>query len=361
MKKKLFTLLFSLLLLPAIMQAQVPDGFNFQAVIRNEYGALAANQVVTMKISITTDANGNNVIYTENHSARTNSQGLITLVVGQGSNPSSSFSDINWGDGSKFVKVEADVNGGFDFRLVSVSQILSVPYALAAHTAEKVTGNVNYNQIVGVPDPEEGFSGDYNDLTNKPDLFSGDYNDLTGKPRLFSGSYSDLTGKPVFADSVRRYSFSGSYNDLEDKPVLFSGSYNDLTDVPTFQGGFSGNYSDLVGAPAFRTDSLPVWNLLIDYNLLKNKPNLSADGSFSGSYNDLSDKPNIENIATNAAYTVVGNWSYGSLKNLPVFPDSIAFYSNRVDYRKVSNLPNMKDTVEKYAVNTGGTSDYNFL
>ena len=79
MKKKLFTLLFSLLLLPAIMQAQVPDGFNFQAVIRNEYGALAANQVVTMKISITTDANGNNVIYTENHSARTNSQGLITL------------------------------------------------------------------------------------------------------------------------------------------------------------------------------------------------------------------------------------------------------------------------------------------
>lgn len=30
----------------------------------------------------------------------------------------------------------------------------------------------------------EGFSGDYNDLTNKPDLFSGSYGDLTDKPSL---------------------------------------------------------------------------------------------------------------------------------------------------------------------------------
>lgn len=360
MKKKLFTLLFSLLLLPAIMLAQAPEGFNFQAVIRNELGALAANQVVTMRISIVTDASGNNVIYSENHSVRSNSQGLVTLVVGRGSNATSSFSDINWSDGNLFVKVEADINGGFDYKLVSISQILSVPYALSARSAESVTGNVSYNQLTDVP-VVEGFSGNYDDLSGKPELFSGDYNDLSNLPNLFSGRYADLTGKPSIADSVNKYTFSGSYNDLTDKPTLFSGSYNDLTDVPPMHAGFSGNYSDLAGQPNFRNDSLPVWNSFIDYNLLKNKPNLSADGSFSGSYNDLSDKPNIENIATNAAYTVVGNWSYGSLKNLPVFPDSIAFYSNRVDYRKVSNLPNMKDTVEKYAVNTGGTSDYNYL
>lgn len=41
------------------------------------------------------------------------------------------------------------------------------------------------------------FSGDYNDLTNKPSLFSGNYNDLTDKPSLFSGSYNDLTDKPA--------------------------------------------------------------------------------------------------------------------------------------------------------------------
>jgi len=34
-------------------------------------------------------------------------------------------------------------------------------------------------------------------LINEKSDFSGDYNDLTNKPALFSGSYSDLTNKPV--------------------------------------------------------------------------------------------------------------------------------------------------------------------
>lgn len=41
------------------------------------------------------------------------------------------------------------------------------------------------------------FTGNYNNLTNKPSLFSGSYTDLTDKPTLFSGSYNDLTNKPV--------------------------------------------------------------------------------------------------------------------------------------------------------------------
>lgn len=41
------------------------------------------------------------------------------------------------------------------------------------------------------------FSGNYEDLTNKPELFSGNYNNLTNKPELFSGDYEDLTNKPI--------------------------------------------------------------------------------------------------------------------------------------------------------------------
>lgn len=48
------------------------------------------------------------------------------------------------------------------------------------------------------------FSGNYNDLVNKPDLAdvatSGDYNDLSNTPIFaavaISGDYNDLTGKP---------------------------------------------------------------------------------------------------------------------------------------------------------------------
>lgn len=68
------------------------------------------------------------------------------------------------------------------------------------------------------------FSGDYDDLSNKPTLFSGSYNDLSNKPTLFSGDYDDLSNKPNL--------FDGSYNSLSNKPTLFSGNYEDLSNKP---------------------------------------------------------------------------------------------------------------------------------
>ena len=41
------------------------------------------------------------------------------------------------------------------------------------------------------------FSGDYDDLSNKPNLFDGSYNSLSDKPNLFSGNYEDLSNKPT--------------------------------------------------------------------------------------------------------------------------------------------------------------------
>jgi hypothetical protein len=59
-----------------------------------------------------------------------------------------------------------------------------------------------------------GFSGSYNDLTNKPSIFSGAYADLTGKPSLAtvatSGSYNDLTNKPTIPTDVNQLADSSS-------------------------------------------------------------------------------------------------------------------------------------------------------
>lgn len=105
------------------------------------------------------------------------------------------------------------------------------------------------------------FSGNYNDLTNKPSLFSGAYADLTGKPTLFSGAYADLTGKPTL--------FSGSYNDLSDKPTLFSGVYADLTGLPTL---FDGQYSSLSGIPSTFTPAAHTQ----DFSTITNTPTTIA-------------------------------------------------------------------------------------
>lgn len=72
------------------------------------------------------------------------------------------------------------------------------------------------------------YTGDYNDLQNRPTLFSGNYNDLTNKPDL--SIYAETSKLATVASS-------GDYNDLINKPnlatVATTGSYNDLTDLPT--------------------------------------------------------------------------------------------------------------------------------
>lgn len=131
------------------------------------------------------------------------------------------------------------------------------------------------------------FSGDYNDLTNTPDLsvyalkteiptiptVPTDISQLTDLQGLLGqadltgyattayvtnqlSAYQPLTDLTVYATKtyVDANTFSGSYNDLTDKPVMFSGNYNDLYNKPAI---FSGNYNDLYNQPTIpSTDGL---------------------------------------------------------------------------------------------------------
>jgi hypothetical protein len=74
------------------------------------------------------------------------------------------------------------------------------------------------------------FDGDYNSLSNKPNLFDGTYSSLSGKPTLFSGSYNDLSAKPTL--------FDGAYSSLSGRPTLFDGAYSSLTGKPTTLAGY---------------------------------------------------------------------------------------------------------------------------
>ena len=92
----------------------------------------------------------------------------------------------------------------------------------------------------------ELFSGDYNDLTNKPTLFSGYYSDLMGKPNIYTKEELDIKFNNYWDKNYTQDKFNSVYNSLNNyylkttadakfatKSELFSGSYNDLTDKPT--------------------------------------------------------------------------------------------------------------------------------
>ena len=102
--------------------AQSPQGFNYQAVVRDKNGNIRANQAVQFIFEIR-DATGKSV-YKEVASKITNSFGLVDgLVIGRGAS-SNNFSNIDWGAGTYFLNVKVD---GED---IGTSQLLSVPYAL---------------------------------------------------------------------------------------------------------------------------------------------------------------------------------------------------------------------------------------
>ena len=121
-------------------------------VVRNASNALVVNTQVGVRVNILQGSATGNAVYSESHMATTNANGLITVNIGGGSVLHGTFADIDWSDGPYFLKTDLDPNGGNDYTITSVQQLLSVPYALYAKDA----GN--------------GFSGDYNDLVNVPQI-----------------------------------------------------------------------------------------------------------------------------------------------------------------------------------------------
>jgi hypothetical protein len=135
MKKKifLFTTFISLVL---IGLAQVPEAFNYQAVVRNSSGDVVSNQNVSFRISILQGSESGTVMYAETHTVSTNAFGLVNLKIGDGALVSGVFSPGGWGATSHFLKVEVDPDGGSSYTHLGTSELLSVPYAFHAQTVE---------------------------------------------------------------------------------------------------------------------------------------------------------------------------------------------------------------------------------
>ena len=138
--KKLITFCAAVLMTASVF-AQTPQKMSYQAVIRNNSNALVSNQAVGMQISILQGSISGTAVYVETQEPTTNANGLVSLEIGTGTS-SDDFSAIDWANGPYFIKTETDPTGGTSYTITGTSQLLSVPYALHAKTAESVTGTI---------------------------------------------------------------------------------------------------------------------------------------------------------------------------------------------------------------------------
>lgn len=131
----------ALLLSAQALFSQTPPGISYQAALRMPNGQVLANTAVSVRFSILSNAANGPVAWQETHSTTTSAFGMFTLIIGQGLNTgagsAAAFANVPWAQGTFFLKVEAAGPNGV-YELIGTSQMLTVPYAFHAATADNV-------------------------------------------------------------------------------------------------------------------------------------------------------------------------------------------------------------------------------
>ncbi|HOU95131.1 MAG TPA: hypothetical protein PLN06_00710 [Bacteroidales bacterium] len=144
MKKFLLFLVFTAASLAVF--SQVPQGFNYQAIARDNSGNPIANATLWVRLSILSDTTGfyssgrGTYIWEENHpNIKTNSFGMFTVVLGTGTKvqgPATSFNVIDWTPGPYYVGTKISQNGGSTWKIMGAAQLWSVPYSMVSAKAD---------------------------------------------------------------------------------------------------------------------------------------------------------------------------------------------------------------------------------
>jgi uncharacterized protein (TIGR02145 family) len=136
--KKIALLSLCTLLFLNIVISQAPNLMSYQAVIWDASGNLISEKMVSIKLSILQGSVSGTSVYSETHRVQTNINGLVSLMIGGGTNTTGKIAEINWGGGSYFLKTETDPTGGGNFTITGTTQLVSVPYALHSNTSNNL-------------------------------------------------------------------------------------------------------------------------------------------------------------------------------------------------------------------------------
>ena len=321
--KKFFTMMIMVLTV-AVAMAQAPEKFSYQAIVRNASNALVTNASVSVRVSILQGSVTGNLVYMEMHTVPTNANGLLTLEIGGGTVQQGSFADINWANGPFFLKTEIDPAGGSNYNVTSTQQLMSVPYALYAKEADN------------------GFSGDYNDLTNTPQI-PQNVSELTN-----DAGYITMDSVPTIPTNVSAFANDAGYlTDYTETDPQFNAwdkDYNDLIntpEIPTVPNNVSAfvndaGYITMDSVPTIPTNVSAFANdagYLTEYT--ETDPEFTA---WDKNYNDLINRPEIPTVPNNVSM-FINDAGYITMDSVPAIPANVSAFTNDAEYITIDAIP----------------------
>jgi hypothetical protein len=201
--KKIILFLVTVIVTCNLAKAQAPNKFNYQAIARNGAGQGISNANIRVRISILDGGPNAASVYGETRDVTTNQMGLFTIAIGSTGAiaTTGNFATINWGTGNKYIRVEADPQGGNNFVILGNSELLSVPYALYAVNAPTGPWAVNGNSISNTNTGITNINGSSVEV-NAPAFFNASLD--------VDGSVDFGTGRFLFNSTTGNISHTGN-------------------------------------------------------------------------------------------------------------------------------------------------------
>ncbi|NCC87813.1 MAG: DUF1566 domain-containing protein, partial [Clostridia bacterium] len=261
---------------------------------------------------------------------QTNAYGSFSFQIGVGANfvTIGTMQEIEWENGSKFLKIDYDPTNTFTFNLtLGTIEFVSVPYAFATETVVFIdaTGAADgdvlvYNEATGKFEPGTVTAGSvtWENVQDKPDFanydtdvtddFSGDYDDLTNLPILFDGQYSSLSGAPVVDGSettiIAGSNVSVTGSGTTDDPYIVTATGGGASLPPTVTTlaatdilSFSTTLNGTVNANGFSTTVVFEWGLTTAYGSTANATQSPVTGA-----TNVAVSANLTGLQSNTTY-----------------------------------------------------------
>ncbi len=349
--KKLFT--FLAFIITIAIFAQAPQGFNYQATVRNSSGALIVSQNVNFKFNIMQNSPTGVPVYSETHFVPTDDLGAVNLVIGQGTPTTGTFASVNWGNGNYYMGIE--LNTGSGFVAMGTTQLLSVPYALYANssgngqsqgkTSIVITGNITDAQAAAQIAKEFGPYTENVYIRNTTGLTTLDLSAILSLINLGISENANLT-----TINLNNLSAIYEYCNINDNKALQALSFPALTITPSNNGEFSINRNPVLTSINFSMLTNISGEFGIGYNLSLTSislPVLNTANYISIGNNKLITSINLPKLANVLEGLQVGdNLSLTSI-GLPFLSScsSIYFYGNAFPSSQINAFLNKFLTV----------------